>query len=276
MKGKQDLKIAALLMVLGLSLLGCAKSKSDLSGSSLDPKVETPEGVTEPGREETPTDGGALSEFKHGSTVEFVPESIAVMSQYAMRSLDEPTNIKINVVLDNFGDGPYQNSYGKVLSGAIGGYVKIAYDDGGERVVGKFSAGDHADDATYNRWFEHNGKEVFHGFFEDAFGSVVLVIDEVLDLGDGGNQNLVSGSVWFKNHRDTNAPNPSNGCLPGFGCPNTRCWFVKDGPYECRAFVVGGYPNDEICTNSRLYPNNGYRKLGEFSGLDRAKAFAGH
>lgn len=250
--------LVSLLAVLALGLMGCAESVSNLRGLS-----ELPDdgfGIDLP-REDFPTSPeGSIGGFNTGATAELVPESVSRMSQYAMRDLSNPTNIKVNVTLDDFGGG------------AIGGYVKIAYDDNGRRVVGTFSAGEHKQDAKFNRWFNASGEEVFHGFFEDNFGAIVLVVDEVLDLGDGGSFNQVNGSIWFKNHRITadTGPNPSNSCLPGLGCPNTRCWFVKDGPYECRAFVI----NDEIFTTSRVYPDNGYKKLGSFFGLDRAIAFA--
>jgi hypothetical protein len=115
-------------------------------------------------------------------------------------------------------------------------------------------------ESEFNQWFMFNGKRVFHAFFQDSYGAVMLVIDNGIDLGDGGGLTIVSGSIWYKNFQVVQAVQSSE-----------KCWFIRSPwPYECRAFVGAG---DVINTTSAVYPDNGYRKLGTFTGLDKPRAF---
>lgn len=38
---------------------------------------------------------------------------------------------------------------------------------------------------AFNQFFDYQGKRVFHGFFQDAYGAVVIVFDDILDTNDG-------------------------------------------------------------------------------------------
>lgn len=241
-----------ILLMAAFIFTGCGKQ----STSSVGP-LGTPDQGTETGDGNDGTSGGGLQDFDNGSTVALEIASLEKMSDFVLRPLNNPTGLQINVALEEWGEGTF------------GGIVRIAYMDNGELKVNEFNAGRDEYDVQHNIWFEKNGKEIFHGFFEDENGALIVVIDNVMDLGDGASGDAVSGSVWYKNFEFTMAPNPSNGCLPGFGCPDTRCWFVEIGPYECRSFLQ----SDEIETTSMVYPNNGYVKLGEFYNLSRSKAF---
>lgn len=174
--------------------------------------------------------------------------SLARLEAYTKRAMNDPTDIKIKLTLDDFGDG------------AFGGYVNISYDDDGEFYESTQTSGGNQHDAQYNKWFVNDDNEkVWHGFFEDKIGAIVVVVDKVINLGDGGVADSIGGSVWFKNFGATYAPHPP-----------TRCWFVRVGPYECRTFLSGG----KVKTTSSTHPENGgYMKLGEFSGLSHSAAF---
>ena len=204
--------------------------------------------------------------YSFGSTTAFTPDSRAIFEQYVVsHTINDPQNMAINVNLVEV-DGD-KNIYG--------GSVRIRYVDTGEVFEGVFRSGastvsgtyrdNGKNEAEYNQFFQWEGKEVFHGFFSDTFGAIVLVIDDIVDLGDGtGSTAGMSGSVWFKNFNSTVAP-PS---------PN-RCWFIyptiggHDTPYDCRTFLVNGH----VDTTSALYPNRGYVRLGTFQNLNRAEAF---
>lgn len=235
------------LIAVALLVIGCGKSK----------KGPVDDGFNDAGVPGAPN-SLFTGEFSTGSTAKLTVESDSRMSQFVQRTLNNPENVKVNLSLDDFGGGAY------------GGIVRIAYDDGGEHVVDEFTAGNNSHDARHNVWFTNDGQEVWHGFFEDDFGGLVVVVDGGADLGDGGAvTGETGGSVWFKNFASSSAPNPSNGCLPGFGCPDTRCWDIEIGPYSCQSFLLG----DKIYTTAMVEPNNGYVLLGRFTELDSSKAF---
>lgn len=182
-----------------------------------------------------------------GGTAPLSVSSLSLMGQYTGRPMYNPEQVEINLNLNKYG-----NSYG--------GTVRISYTDYGQRYEGFFTSGHSAEESKYNVWFTKSGKDVWHGFFEDYLGAIIVVIDGVTDLGDGGNEAKASGSIWFKNFGYTYAPRP-----PAW------CWFVSLGPYDCRAWKSGNGVN----TTQAINPDNGYKKLGTFSDLDLEKAFNG-
>jgi hypothetical protein len=139
--------------------------------------------------------------------------------------------------------------------------------------------------AAYNRWFSYGGQTVFHGFYADPYGAIMLVITGGLDLGDGNGISSLNGEIWFKNYYSSaaayNYPNPNG----------TPCWFLSLGQYECRTFLVNGdsgYGNlvttsaltpdqSQYTQNKNIYvpatPARGWQKLGTFTGLNRIQGF---
>ncbi|MGE3386920.1 MAG: hypothetical protein AB7K41_09350 [Bdellovibrionales bacterium] len=185
---------------------------------------------------------------QYGGSAPLTIESVPRMSQYTGRSMNNPQNIVVNLNMV------------KTSGGTFGGTVTITYTEAGYPYVGYFTAGNSAEATKFNRSFSYGGKTVWHGVFEDYIGGLVVVIDEIVDLGDGqGAQDTVSGSIYFKNFGLTYAPHPP-----------TYCWFAYAGPYDCRPWPEGKSMN----TYANSIPTNtGYLKLGTFTGLSIKKAF---
>jgi hypothetical protein len=129
---------------------------------------------------------------------------------------------------------------------------------------------------TYNQWVTIGGESVFHAMFEDEYGAIILIVDDVVDLGDGGGApEKLSGSIWFKNHGFTGAPT-----LPGRPGGDTAmaCWEISRGPYDCRVRFEGPPTRTSITpialntSDSSTSPTQ-YIKLGTFSNLSRSQSF---
>jgi hypothetical protein len=252
--------IIILLSLVSVLLMGCAEKKSSSGGTTntqdsdltvIDPNEEPfiPTG-SGPGQ-------GPGSDWEYGATASFKLVSVDRLMEYTMQARNNPKNVRINMNLTNKGG----NSYG--------GTVSISYDDGGEYYEGFFTSGESAGDNKYNIWFEKDGKDVYHGFFEDYYGAIVVVVDDLVSAGDGQAPDQASGRVYFKNFDLAYAPNPLTGYLPGFGNPRTYCWFISIGPYDCRSWKKG----NGVDTTKAVNPDNGYKLLGSFSGLDIEDAF---
>lgn len=216
-----------------------------------------------------------------GSTVDIVldgtsyQEKLQKLTNYVVtHPLNAPVNFKLNVQMSDIGGGKYAGymqlgyyDYDSPTSGRY--YISVVETGTG---VNDFSYNNYVtgySDAEYNRWFAWNAKQVFHAFFQDVpdtngsiYNAVVLVIDDGLNLGDGGGNAKLSGSLWVKTFQTTISHD----------VPELKCWFLFAGPYQCRTFIGG---NGQVNTYSALYPStaNGYWKLGTFTGLDKAKAF---
>lgn len=204
----------------------------------------------------TTTTTTTLPDFTSGATAAFVVDggSLAaqnqLFSQYTMRASNNPQNMQINVNLSKTYGG---NGYG--------GSISLRYQDNGITYQGTFSASQVTPDSTkYNIWFNYGGKTVFHGFFEDNFGAVIIVFDGVYNLGDGSPAfNTSGGSLYFKNFGQTYAPHPPS-----------HCWLVSTGPYDCRAWKWG----DGVATTYAIYPESYYyTRLGTFQNMNLYQAF---
>lgn len=237
--------LKTLLVAMAIFTVSCAKKMESANQAS--------------GYTPIPTDGSSVyvppvtapgydPGTQYGATALMNIPNLNVMRDYTGRPMNNPQNIKMNLNLKKYG-----SSYG--------GTVLISYTDNGFEHKGFFTSGHTANETKYNVWFTKSGKKVWHGFFEDFMGAVVVVIDGVEDLGDGvGPESKATGSVWFKNFGYTYAPRP-----PAF------CWFVSLGPYDCRA-----WKQDRVVETTRaVEPDNGYTKLGTFSDLDLKSAFNG-
>ena len=240
MKTQRFITKILLLSLVSVFGVGCAKD----GGSGLTINSGAGTGVYT---------GGTPSSSLGGATVAFAPDSLALMTEYvASHPLNNPQNIKLSVSTRDVGNGRYA------------GTLQLSYTDNGSTYTGTFDSGSGTyqispspytgkSEAEFNQWFVWGGQRVFHGFFQDKYGAVMLVIDQSLDLGDGGPLTNLSGSFWFKNFTQTTASQPA-----------AKCWFIWAGPYNCQAFVVNGV----VQTSSGLYPTDGYKRLGTFTGLN--------
>lgn len=266
---KEVMKTSKLVTVLTLASLlgvGCSKSSSSNSAGTL-PVINgvIPGAVIIDQNTPTNTGGGTTSTTtSYGSTVAFQPVSMQTMNEYvATHPLNAPTNFKINLNLVQSGSGRY------------GGTVSIGYTDNGIQYNGEFKAGlgsnqsfkgmyDNGElEAKYNYWFKLDNKLVFTAFFEDQYGAVTITLVPQTTTTTGGNDaepNLsgpYKGYVYFKNFTTTFAQHS----------PYRSCWFVYDGPYDCRSNVIQ--------TKCGLYPGAeaGYKLLGTFNNININQAF---
>ncbi|CAN5634205.1 hypothetical protein BH10BDE1_BH10BDE1_10650 [soil metagenome] len=174
-----------------------------------------------------------------------------------------PTNIQVNVDMNRTLDA-----------------VIVSYTDNGKVVeagLGTRFPNGSRENNQYNGWVNEGSARVYKGFFQDKYGAVVVIIDKVLNAGDGSASASVGGSIWFQNFGEN--PAYDSKCQSGDPRYGTcflnqlMCWEIKAGPYDCRTFIVGS----SVITNSATTPNNkgpsrskSYLKLGDFNGLSRA------
>lgn len=238
-------KMKILVLIGALISVGCAM-EGRTTTSTDSPTVSIPGSAYIP----SSVAPGYGSGGTYGHSVPLTIVDIPTLSEYAIETRNSPQAITVNLNMVKTNGGTY------------GGTLAISYWDNGIYHEQFFTAGQTAAATKYNQTFSASGKTVWHAIFEDFYiGGLVVVIDEVIDLGDGGGaQDLVSGSVWFKNFRREYAPRSP-----------TYCWFVSVGPYDCRPWPSGNSVN----TFASKDPQNGYTKLGTFSGLSIKKAFNG-
>lgn len=266
----------ALSLGLSLGLMASCAQDNGWKSSDAGAAAVTDTGRSTPNLDDTLSPQGSdyFSSYP-GASVQFTPDSLATFNKYvATHPLNNPTDFRVYMDFNDVGNGRWA------------GDVVIAYRDNGQIYSGNFSTTNpsgyqknrvsykdwykNKPNAEFNQWFNFDDgsgpKQVFHGFFQDQYGAIVVVIDESLDLGDGGGAHEFSGSIWFKNFKLAPAPQY-------MGSHGEQCWFLlPPSPYECGTFKVGG--NDsKIVTTSALYPTNGYQRLGTFQGVKAAKAF---
>ncbi len=247
------------VFVLGV---GCGKQNSKAPTSGIDPNAPVvnidPNGYVPKGT--GPGEGPGVN-WEFGGTAELTVTDLSSLSAYTARPMNDPQDLKVNLNFKKVKSRDANNSFG--------GTVSISYKDNGYTHQGSFTSGTSTESNKYNLWFRSASGPVYHGFFEDYLGGLIVVIDEVLDLGDGEVQDKASGSLWFKNFEVSKAPNPLYGSLPGFGRPQTFCWFISIGPYDCRGWIR----DNKVQTRLTTAPGNGYKKLGEFEGMPLSEAF---
>jgi hypothetical protein len=231
-----------------------------------------------------------------GTPVAMTLTSDSAISTYSLGGVSsgaQISDLQVGVSLSN-----YDSS---ASGGAYGGTITISYLAAGAWHTGIFQAlnattpgsvydgaapgTQNMNHAAYNKWFSYNSQSVFHGFYADPYGAVMLVITGGIDLGDGNGISELNGEVWFKNYYSSavayNYPNPNE----------TPCWFLSLGMYECRTFLTSGNdgygnltstsaltPDQSQYTESKnIYvpatPARGWQKLGTFTGLNRLTAF---
>ncbi|PIS10227.1 MAG: hypothetical protein COT73_10465 [Bdellovibrio sp. CG10_big_fil_rev_8_21_14_0_10_47_8] len=296
----RKLKLAAMLMAAMLLSAGCA-SKKDGGGSD---DTAAPGGqITSSPTTPSDTDASRGTTWSSGATAALDVDLSALNSYAASHPINNPKDVRISVKLFDAGGNKYA------------GKIMISYLDNGQYFTGSFQAEDTVNaskgnaypgvhQAVYNKWFmaptsnargpiaaKYAGKNVFHGFYEDSLGAVMIIATDSADQGDGVASNEVSGEIWFKNYANSSYPdNDNNGNVP--------CWFETQGPYDCRTFLTYSSAsslakkNGELVSTSAVLPTEslwytslkdhyyneespqrGWRKLGTFTGLNRAKAF---
>lgn len=243
--------LGVLLVLSHLGAMGCAK-KSESPAAT--PPIGNGTGYVPPsvgpGQDPGTIYGATASISLAGGSL---AEQMALLGEYTGRPMNSVNNLKINLNVTQTSTNTY------------GGTVRITYEEYGYQREGYFTSGQGVNETQFNKWFTSNGSPIWHGVFEDlrhAYnlgGGIAIVIDQVIDLGDGGGpEDLVNGTIWFKNFTYTNAPHPP-----------TYCWFVSLGPYDCRPWPSGTSMN----TTQSVNPTGGYKLLGRFYGLSLKKAF---
>ncbi|MDW8189596.1 MAG: hypothetical protein RMK80_01330 [Pseudobdellovibrionaceae bacterium] len=260
--------VGAIVVVL---LSSCAKENPSKSSTSSSPNTELGGQVSPNLDSNLTTDGDDFWRQHPGASVPFYPESLAIMNEYvATHPLNEPSNFRVYF------------RFHEEAPGQWGGEVWIGYRDNGHIYSGRFTTQNPTGktrnevsyrdwykglpNAAFNQWFTYQGQRVFHGFFQDPYGAIVVVFDGGIDLNDGQPLSMLTGSIWFKNFKRTSASQY-------MGNEGEQCWFLlPPSPYEC-----GTFKNAEgrVVTNSALYPNprDGYKKLGTFGGVSYRRAF---
>lgn len=241
------------ILILGLltiSMVNCSSERENLNGSWGNGGGG---GVLLP----PPIDSDPINELKsgEGGTVTFVYENLDAFSDYVGETINDPQDLKLQV--DLVADGDHYS-----------GRIAISYTNDEQFRKGTFTTGGSRKAIKYNEWVDNGEK--FHAVFEDLLdngGGIVLVIDEVVDQGDGqGPEDLVGGSIWYKNFGQS--PYPIH---PRRVNAETYCWFVSLGPYDCRPWPSGkGMLADRSGDPSS---KSGYKLLGTFSGLSQEEAF---
>lgn len=259
-------------ILIAVSVMAACASKNGSGSDATDPAATAP--PTNTGTvPDTSTNLGTSSGTDYfanmsGASVPLTVDSLTVLNTYVgSHPINNPSNIRAYIEL-------YDNGTGR-----FGGQIKIGYYDNGQLYTGTFTSQNPTGpgynrisyknwyvglaDSEFNQWFTFGNQMVFHGFFQDSYGAIVLVIDGGINQGDGGGSTQLSGKIYFKNFRIAPAPQYQGG-------NGEQCWFLlPPSPYECGSFKSG----ERVYTTSALYPTDGYTRLGSFTGLDRSKAF---
>lgn len=276
------------IAVIGSVLVGCAKDKGGNTG------YIQPGDPNFPGYYIPPSGpGGSPGQdtgniWQYGATAElenYTSSSLGFYAKDPYLNAGEVSEAKVNVNLRRFDPASGSNRY------SYGGTVTVSFKRGGYLYQDTFTSlinenhwygsgmvSSNEENNKYNVFITKNGQEAFHGFFQDAYGSIVLVIDNLNDLGDGAGASTASGSIWVMNF-----PQQYGYSYPSLGpLSPTSCWFVKYGPYDCRTWKT----DNGVNTDEAIYPylentastwdkpkSIGYKKVGEFNNLEINKAF---
>ena len=174
--------------------------------------------------------------------------------------VSNPTNIQLSMSVSNSGAG-------------YAGTTSISFSDNSGMHVAQLSTTHPSygstKNAEYNVWL--NATQ-WHGFFQDLYGAIIVVIDHTTATGDGSIGSL-GGKVYYQNFGTSGVQGPLRMCWqinPTGGASTT--------PYDCRSFLTSFADGAMPVTTSSLYPNNAgqgrpaYALLGSFEGLSQAAA----
>ncbi len=243
-------------LTLVASLSACSSGSGKLASSSSDsPAITSTTGVVD--TTTTNTTSATWPFSVSGDTVAFVPVSWTEMNNYVgIRPLNNPSNPMINISLK-------QISNLNIYSGT----VRLGYTDTNQFYYGEFSVGDGKNvdcdncqnngnyEAAYNYWTTINGKKTFMGYFQDQYGSIILVLEDALGSADASGSTTYSGRLYYRNFAQS--VNPQS--------PYRKCWYIYSGPYACYSQVM----HDKSSSTSI----DGYTQLGSFSGVQSYKIY---
>lgn len=226
------------------------------------------------------------NEEKWGTSAPITITSESVFADFRLgrliNTMDDIEDLRVYVSLR-------KDSSGKYYSGDI----RIAYweyDTQGSTFRETRYRSGRGSNAKYNVWFRKSNRDYFHGFFQEAHGSLIFVIDAITAATrnpDAPQQNtLYSGSLWVKQFRTTwnrrnscnnhdnryvfeNNLDPTKTFIPPLAERTKNCWFITSGPFDCRTWKSGKGVN----TFKAVNPDSCYSKMGRFNGLDLLKAF---
>jgi hypothetical protein len=268
--------IYILFIVLAAASAGCSSKKSASNGGGNNPPGYVPYTPT------LPTLGGA--------EVTLTLDSKAALDSYMGWTSCAPVDAKVKIDLRKIAEYSLGNrGFGGGIAvsftdqrTACGASANSTYTDLFSSMLVSTSYNTKKNDtenhiynlASYN-YPGMGGSIGYKGFFEQANvtrlippfqgapifgGAIILVIDSTNDLNDGSGPTSASGSIWYKNYIAQYPQGP---------IPNTNCWFISTGPYDCRSWPSG----NSVDTMQSMTPNNGYQRLGTFTGLEIQKAF---
>jgi hypothetical protein len=295
-----------ILGVLTFTLIGLMAVLAGCSNDSFSSAATAATGVVLPTGSPTPTTGctttstastAYLPYVTGGSTVTLNINSQEALDSYLGTATDAPTNIAININLEQTGQF---DTGGSNINYGYGGIITIGYTDviTGEAIdyEDQFSSilqGGPNTITTQRQNDEYNLESTqfpgypngaFHGFYQGVTycngepmapgelcvgqifgGAVIIVLNNTSGAVDSCGNPTASGSVWYKNFVGTG---PEDGPLSG-----TSCWWLSAGPYQCREWLDGSGVNSLV----NLFPNGtgGYQELGTFSGVNFSQAFNG-
>ncbi len=246
------MKKLLLTILLGSSLLtvGCAKEK--VAGTPDQPT--TP--IVEPINPDQPDltgapDGPGINAFGATAPMQI---NLDTLEDFLTKPVNSPSNLQVHVDL--------QENSNETFSGTVSIYVT----DRGVARSYVFSTGSQSH-SSYNRFVRNESG--FHAILDDGdAGMIVLVIDDIVNLGDGlGNQDLVNGRVYYKNY----PIRFGYGGVPQADHPleygvQTYCWEIKAGPYQCKPWRSLAESINEP------WPTGDVSLLGTFQGLSISRA----
>ena len=258
MKALYQLFIAVALIAVSA---GCAKDSGGNIVTDACYQCTVPIGNTPVGTGNDPTQTGFT-----GSTAAMT--SAPGLGGYFFLSRPyDPKNIRVNIDFNRDVDTV-------IISYTEGTTGRMAVADQG--IVHPYNYG--IRNNMYNKWYQENGQWVYKGFFQSAYGAIVLIINNSSGTGDGSGSQLLSGEIWYQNFEMGPPYNNEQG-------PYKMCWEISMGPFDCRSFLSywygGRYVADGFVDMSSAAtprdtagPNRQtpYRKLGTFTGIDATAA----
>lgn len=241
------MKKLLLVLLLGSSLLtvGCAQEKT--AGTTTDPVTSIVETIeTDTTLIGAPDGIGIAGAFGATASLEIDNNTL---EDFLTKPVNSPSDIQVHVDL--------QENSNETFSGTVSIYVT----DRGVARSYTFSTGSQSH-SSYNRFVRNDNG--FHAILDDGnAGMIVLVIDDIVNLGDGlGNQDTVNGQIYYKNYPTIfgygGVPQNNHPIANGY---DSYCWEIKAGPYQCKPWASLAESINEP------WPTGDVVLLGNFKGL---------